>query len=58
MTGYSGRNINTLILGNVSAAPLSPACGGCTLSSSQNLRLDIVRTGLSYKFGGPVLAKY
>ncbi len=45
-------------LGNVSAAPLSPACGGCTLSSSQNLRLDIVRTGLSYKFGGPVLAKY
>jgi outer membrane immunogenic protein len=45
-------------LGSVSATPLSPDCGGCTLSSSQNLRLDIVRTGLSYKFGGPVLAKY
>jgi outer membrane immunogenic protein len=45
-------------LGDASATPLSPACGGCTLSSSQNLRLDILRTGLSYKFGGPVLAKY
>jgi len=45
-------------LGSVSATPLSPNCGGCTLSSSQNLRLDILRTGLSYKFGGPVLAKY
>ena len=44
--------------GSVSATPLSPNCGGCTLSSSQNLRLDILRTGLSYKFGGPVLAKY
>jgi len=36
-------------LGDVSAR-FSPACGGCTLSSSQNLRLDIGRAGLSYKF--------
>jgi outer membrane immunogenic protein len=36
-------------LGDVSAK-FSPACGGCTLSSSQNLRLDIGRVGLSYKF--------
>jgi outer membrane immunogenic protein len=44
-------------LGDV-AAKLSPACGGCALSSSQNLRLDIGRAGISYKFGGPVLARY
>jgi outer membrane immunogenic protein len=40
------------------SARFSPDCGGCALTSSQNLRLDVVRTGLSYKFGGPVLAKY
>jgi len=40
------------------SARFSPDCGGCALTSSQNVRLDVVRTGLSYKFGGPVLAKY
>jgi outer membrane immunogenic protein len=39
-------------LGSVSAAPLSPGCDGCSLSASQNLRLDIGRVGFSYKFGG------
>jgi outer membrane immunogenic protein len=39
-------------LGNTSSS-LSPDCGvGCSLSAKQSVRLDILRAGLSYKFGG------
>jgi outer membrane immunogenic protein len=41
-----------------STSRLAPDCGGCVLSASQNFRIDSVRTGISYKFGGPGLAKY
>jgi outer membrane immunogenic protein len=36
---------------NVSLS-LSPDCGGCSISSKQDVRLDILRAGVSYKFGG------
>jgi outer membrane immunogenic protein len=38
-------------LGSVSSS-LSPDCGGCSFSATQNIRLDILRAGVSYKFGG------
>jgi outer membrane immunogenic protein len=37
-----------------------PALGGGTLASAYSSRItdNVLRVGLNYKFGGPVVAKY
>jgi outer membrane immunogenic protein len=40
--------------GSVSSTliPTKPDCGGCSFSATQKLNVDILRAGVSYKFGG------
>jgi outer membrane immunogenic protein len=49
-------------LGSVSTTSrlvtINPANGGDTFNQSANLRSNIVRVGVNYHFGGPVVAKY
>jgi outer membrane immunogenic protein len=43
---------------DIGQTPFCPAAGCGVLVVSNYTRLDIVRIGLNYKFGGPVVAKY
>jgi outer membrane immunogenic protein len=44
-------------LGTVSGS-LTPVAGGATSSYSSRITDNVLRVGLNYKFGGPVMAKY
>jgi outer membrane immunogenic protein len=50
--GSESVTSNNLLLGGTSALPLQ------TFSHNADLRANIVRAGINYKFGGPVVAKY
>ena len=51
---FDSSNFNTRNVGTVFAAPTAPQ----TINHSVSSTVDIVRAGVNWRFGGPVVARY